>query len=252
MPPALFPMVDGRPAPVGTEYFGIVARDVVDSDVVLDTGPRDRTKVASYKDGRPKLIMKVPLLVPSGVSQWYVKGRVRDQLVQAMHASGHPVGAPRGGWGVHVKKIGERPIRGMHPASVYQVALFPPGQALELADRLGIRGVANDPRSLLESEAEKIFWKAYKRSTAPELAGLTPQHAVAQYRLDFALPDRSLGVEIDGFEFHNTPEVFVQDRVRHRELERLGWRIVRFAGKEACETPDRCVEEVAAAVRAFH
>jgi len=145
--PALFGQTaQGQPAPIGTEYFGVIARDIKDSDIEQQTDYNDKSKGATFKNGQPKFVMKVPLLLPisqtfpEGTGQWYVQGAVRDELVRALAMVGAPTGAPQGGWGVHVKKIGERPIRGLRPASVYQVTAFPPEVAAGYAAQMGIAG----------------------------------------------------------------------------------------------------------------
>lgn len=144
--PALFGSVNGQPAPIGTEYFAIVARDVSDADIQQQTDYNDKSRGAFYKNGQPKFVMKVPLLTvisaafPEGLAQWYVQGAVRDELVRALGAVGAPAGPPKGGWGIHVKKIGERPIRGLRPASVYQVTCFNPETAAQYAASMGITG----------------------------------------------------------------------------------------------------------------
>jgi hypothetical protein len=144
--PALFGSVNGQPAPIGTEYFAVVARDVADGDIQQQTDYNDKSKGAFYKNGQPKFVMKVPLLLPvsqafpEGTGQWYVQGAVRDELVRALGAVGAPAGPPKGGWGIHVKKIGERPIRGLRPASVYQVTAFNPEIAAQYAAQMGIAG----------------------------------------------------------------------------------------------------------------
>jgi very-short-patch-repair endonuclease len=102
---------------------------------------------------------------------------------------------------------------------------------------------------LIQSEAERRFWEAYKRSQPRELAGLRPQHPVGPYSLDFAIPHRRWGVEIDGWAYHSGRQRFVNDRVRHRHLQRWSWQLVRFAGKEACDKPDWCVAETAGLFR---
>ncbi len=71
------------------------------------------------------------------------------------------------------------------------------------------------------------------------------------YRLDFAIPEQRLAIEIDGYAFHSDRDTFIRDRRRQRELEVAGWRFVRFAGKEALDSPERCVEMTAEAVAAF-
>jgi very-short-patch-repair endonuclease len=103
----------------------------------------------------------------------------------------------------------------------------------------------------LDSEAERRVWDAHVQMNLQQLSGLVTQHDLIRYRLDFALPDQRIGFEVDGYAYHSDKKTFEKDRKRHRELELAGWRIVRFTGKEACETPERVVLEMAKAVTAF-
>ena len=42
-------------------------------------------------------------------------------------------------------------------------------------------------------------------------------------RVDAALPELKLAIEVDGFEHHSTPEAFQRDRTRQNDLVALGW-----------------------------
>lgn len=103
----------------------------------------------------------------------------------------------------------------------------------------------------VESEAERRFWETYTDLRPLALNGLVPQHKVPPYRLDFAIPNKKIGIEIDGYGFHSDKDTFLRDRQRQRALEMVGWRIIRFAGKEACDTPERCVTDAAKLVTVF-
>lgn len=103
----------------------------------------------------------------------------------------------------------------------------------------------------LDSEAERRVWEAHTQMNLPELEGLVTQHDLFKYRLDFALPDKRIAFEIDGYAYHSDKKTFENDRKRHRALELEGWRIARFTGKEACNTPEHVVLEMAKAVTAF-
>lgn len=103
----------------------------------------------------------------------------------------------------------------------------------------------------LDSEAERRVWEAHTQMNLPELHGLVTQHDLFKYRLDFALPDKRIAFEVDGYAYHSDKKTFEKDRKRHRALELEGWRIARFTGKEACETPEHVVLEMAKAVAAF-
>lgn len=82
-----------------------------------------------------------------------------------------------------------------------------------------------------------------------ELDGLMYQYEVHPYRLDFALPRLGIAIELDGYEWHSSRAAFVKDRQRQRDLEMNGWQVIRFAGSEVKQDPQRCVMTVAAYVR---
>ncbi|MHA6626908.1 hypothetical protein ACU61A_15845 [Pseudonocardia sichuanensis] len=129
---------------IGTTYVGVVSRPVTSADVQQQT-QRGSGLPATFKDGRPKFVMKVPLRVAptaeyvDGIAQWWVQGASRDVLAQAMTAAGAPQGPPQAGAVVVVTKTGERPIPGMSPAGIYTVQYVLPGaQADQYAQQCGI------------------------------------------------------------------------------------------------------------------
>lgn len=99
----------------------------------------------------------------------------------------------------------------------------------------------------LDSPIEETFWQACRRLGLQELRGLKSQHPVfdGRYRLDFALPERKIGIELDGYTWHSSPEAFTRDRARQRELELDGWRIIRFSGSEITKDVVGCVRQAA-------
>lgn len=51
-------------------------------------------------------------------------------------------------------------------------------------------------------------------------------------------------VELDGHDFHErTPEQAQSDKSRDRELQALGWQVLRFTGREVLRDPRQCVQE---------
>jgi very-short-patch-repair endonuclease len=61
--------------------------------------------------------------------------------------------------------------------------------------------------------------------------GLVRQHNInikgKKYRLDFALPDHKIAIEVDGFAFHRSRMQFDNDRRRQNDLISRGWKILR-------------------------
>lgn len=102
-----------------------------------------------------------------------------------------------------------------------------------------------------DSEPERLMWATLRYLKIPDLDGIVQQHRVMSFRLDMALVDQKIGFEIDGFDYHSDRRAFIADRRRHRWIERLGWRVVRFAASEVLSEPVTCAYEMAAAVRAF-
>ena len=98
---------------------------------------------------------------------------------------------------------------------------------------------------VFDSPVEEVYWEAYRKSLPSALSGLVAQHKFGRYRLDFAIPKKKIGIELDGFEYHSSQEAIIKDRQRQRELEQQGWRIVRFAAKEVFDDPKGCVKQAA-------
>lgn len=105
--------------------------------------------------------------------------------------------------------------------------------------------------ALLESPIERSFWEQHKALKLPALEGLVPQHKVmgGKYRLDFAIPEQRVAIELDGYEYHSSKDAFVNDRARQRALEAAGWRVIRFAGSEVHSNAAECVRQAAALVK---
>jgi hypothetical protein len=57
---------------------------------------------------------------------------------------------------------------------------------------------------------------------------LYPQYPVGRFVIDFANPNRKIGVELDGRDFHDRD----RDTERDQILKRLGYTIVRITGSE--------------------
>jgi len=97
--------------------------------------------------------------------------------------------------------------------------------------------------TIFGSPLEKMFY---------ELAFLDlhiyPQHSVGKYRLDFAIPDKRIAIELDGHEYHKTKYQRTHDAKRDRWLYGQGWHVLRFTGTEIYQDLDRCIDEICALV----
>ena len=101
-----------------------------------------------------------------------------------------------------------------------------------------------------ESELEKRFTALARKQGLPELV---VQHEVwtagrLVARVDAALPELKLAVEIDGFEYHSSPEAFQQDRTRQNALVSLGWTVLRFTWSDIVRRPAHVAKVIREAI----
>ncbi|MER8502852.1 DUF559 domain-containing protein [Mesorhizobium sp. M0204] len=93
--------------------------------------------------------------------------------------------------------------------------------------------------NIFDSPLERMFY---------ELAFLDlhiyPQHPVGKYRLDFAIPDKRIAIELDGHEYHKTKYQRTHDAKRDRWLYGQGWTVLRFTGTEIHQNLDHCLDEI--------
>lgn len=75
------------------------------------------------------------------------------------------------------------------------------------------------------SPAESKFWYDI-RTTCPAI--LYPEFPVLNYFIDFADPVRKVGFEVDGRDYHSSPEQIKKDRERQKRVEAEGWEIIRI------------------------
>lgn len=102
------------------------------------------------------------------------------------------------------------------------------------------------PRPKFDSPIEEKFWDAWQRAGgAARAVELTYQYSIpnTRYRVDFANLEEKVAIELDGYEYHNSKDQFTNDRKRQRELENLGWRVIRFSGSEVHKNAAKCFDE---------
>jgi very-short-patch-repair endonuclease len=72
---------------------------------------------------------------------------------------------------------------------------------------------------------------------------------VGPHLVDFLWRDRKLVVETDGYASHRGRQAFQDDRGRALDLRARGYEVIRLAGKQVDEEPQRAAEVVSAALR---
>jgi very-short-patch-repair endonuclease len=117
-------------------------------------------------------------------------------------------------------------LRRTVPQPVYRRAVR---RALDL--RLIRSDQVSEP-DLTRSELERLFLAICRRHRLPQPevnARLGP------YEVDFLWRDRALVVETDGFRHHGDRAAFESDRVRDADVQRFGFRVLRFTYRQVTE-----------------
>jgi Transcriptional regulator, AbiEi antitoxin/Protein of unknown function (DUF559) len=68
-------------------------------------------------------------------------------------------------------------------------------------------------------------------------------------RVDLALPELKIAIELDSRRHHLSADAFESDRPRQNNLELEGWLVLRYTWRLYIHQPNRIVAEVAAAIR---
>lgn len=79
------------------------------------------------------------------------------------------------------------------------------------------------------TEAENVLWK-YIRQDALGVK-FVRQHIIKDYIVDFLAPNQQLVVEIDGA-YHAERQQMEDDELRTQDLEKMGYRVIRFSNEE--------------------
>ena len=100
--------------------------------------------------------------------------------------------------------------------------------------------------SEFESPIEEMFWHEWQRQGGTAILDLQYQYKDPNtgYRIDYVYLPKKIAIELDGYEYHSSKEQFTADRKRQRELDRHGWRFIRFSGSEIVHDVDTCVADV--------
>ena len=90
-----------------------------------------------------------------------------------------------------------------------------------------------------------LLGKAFDALTEASIETV-PQHPLAGYRLDLAIPDKKIDIEVDGKKYHldEFGKRKASDIWRDMTVENLGWTVLRFWVHELNDDMDSCVERI--------
>ncbi len=96
------------------------------------------------------------------------------------------------------------------------------------------------------TEAEDTLWQAVRNR---QLGGIKfrRQHSIGPYIVDFFSPDHQLIIEVDGA-VHTETEQANYDAGRTHELEKLGYRLIRFSNAEVTGSLPAVLEKILASL----
>ena len=108
------------------------------------------------------------------------------------------------------------------------------GVTQRVLDERLLRGADED------SDLEARFLRVLARSGLPKPVFQYEVWHAGRFiaRVDAAYPERLIALEVDGYEFHASPEAFQADRARQNDLIRLGWRVLRFTAIDVVRRPE--------------
>jgi len=148
----------------------------------------------------------------------------------------------------HAEDLGRKPkdiVKYAIEIWQYRIDQVKQGKQLDLEAECAIIFPPDEPT--FDSPIEELFWKAWKAHTGIPLAS---QYKIGKYRVDFAHPLTKVAIELDGLIAHQTTKQIANDRRRQREIEAMGWKVIRFGGKEIYHNAHQCAVETENIIRA--
>ena len=91
------------------------------------------------------------------------------------------------------------------------------------------------------TEAERLLW--FYLSNKQLGVRFRRQHIIGQYIADFACLDKMLIIELDGG-YHSLPEQQISDEQRTADLQKWGYRVIRFTNEELFNGIDLVLTEI--------
>ncbi len=106
--------------------------------------------------------------------------------------------------------------------------------------------IPQEPK-LTRSKAERLMLDLIRKARLP-----TPEANVriGGFEADLLWRDQKLVVEFDSWTFHSTRRAFERDRRKDRELQALGYRVLRFTWRELTTEPEAVVAAITRALTA--
>jgi len=89
--------------------------------------------------------------------------------------------------------------------------------------------------------AEDVLWECLRRNSLG--IKFLRQHIIGDYIVDFVSRTGGLIIEVDGG-YHSEPRQQVDDELREKVLEGMGYHIIRFTNEEVLYDTDKVIEQI--------
>ena len=101
-------------------------------------------------------------------------------------------------------------------------------------------------REIYKTDIEEKMYQALKENKIKAVFNF-PIRSKHGYILDFAIVDLKIDIETDGEHYHklNNP----RDRKRNWVLRKMGWKVLRFRGREIHENMDECIKIIKVCIK---
>lgn len=89
--------------------------------------------------------------------------------------------------------------------------------------------------------AESFLWQNLRNNALGHK--FLRQHVIGDYIVDFVCRDDGLVIEVDGA-YHAEREQQMDDEIRTHDLEKIGFRVIRFTNEEVLYDIEAVLEEI--------
>ncbi len=69
--------------------------------------------------------------------------------------------------------------------------------------------------------------------------------------VDFYIEENKIAIYCDGFKYHYNKENVIKDRYQDRELQYLGYKVLRFTGSEIVGDIEKCISHIQKFIKKF-
>ena len=165
-------------------------------------------------------------------------------------------------WGLAHGRAGSRGAKERARAAVIETIRDRRLASRELRAELAARPAVAGRRALVDllglveqgCQSELEIWGVRQVLLGPGMPRFVQQHRVqlpwTTVRLDAAVPDLKVAVELDGAAFHGSAEARERDTRRDAALAARGWVVLRFSYRRLTTDPEGCRREILEVCRA--